>query len=167
MPDIPDIALSESTEGRILQAVVDRLKVTSRPGIPPERIVIQSLGWVPDEATLPPPYIIVTPSPEATPPLDGTNETDDTQFAVFITVVLANARELLRYVGTQLLWRQNIRRKMRSLSIARFGQLSLESGTFFTHGWIESGDKFIEAAKRDQRDAQYFLVRFKVKEPRE
>lgn len=167
MPDVPDMPLSDSTEGRILVAVQQRLFTTSLPGISNDRILIQSIGYQPDPAVTPPPYIIISPAPEATPALDGTNETDDTHFAVFVTVVLANERDVTRYMGTQLYWRQNIRRKLRSLSIARFTELTLEAGTFLTHGWIESGDKFIDAAKRDQRDAQYFLLRLKVKEPRE
>lgn len=168
MPDIQwDFPLANSTEGRILQAVQARLRTTDLPHIEDDRIVVQSFGWVPDENALPPPYIIVSPAPEQTPWQEGTNETDITLFAVVVTVVLANLRETSRGLGLQLYWREKIRRKFVSTSIARMTELSLESGTFFTHGWIESGDKFLDPAKRDQRDVQYYVCRFKVKEPRE
>lgn len=168
MPDIQwDFPLADSTEGRILEAVKARLIGTELPSIDDERIVIKSFGWVPDESELPPPYIIVSPAPEQTPWQDGTNETDVSLFAVVITVVLANARETTRGLGLQLYWRERIRRKFAATSLLRMTELSLESGTFFTHGWVESGDKFLDPAKRDQRDVQYFVCRFKVKEPRE
>jgi hypothetical protein len=172
MPDPPvipwDMPLADSCEGRLLQATLDRLKTCDLPGIDTNsNIIIQSLGWVPEESQLKPPYIIVTPAPESTPWQDGTNESDDTTFAVFVTVVIANAKELTRGLGLQLYWRERIRRKFQNLNMLRFTELTLEAGTHFIQGYIESGDKFIEAAKRDQRDAQYFLCRYKVREPRE
>lgn len=168
MPDIPwDMGLSESVEGRILEAVRQRLLTVDLPGIGQEKFVVQNIQWQPDEVTLPPPYVIVSPAPETTPWQEGANETDDTTFAVLVSVVVANTRELTRGLGLQLYWRQNIRRKFLATSIARFTQLGLPDGVFLTHGWVESGDKFIEAAKRDMRDAQYFMLRFRVKEPRE
>ena len=163
-----DYALTNSTEGRLLEGIVNRLKVTDLPCIPPERIVLQSMAWVPDETQFPPPFVIVSPAPEGTPWQDATNERDDTLFAAFITVVLANARETTRGMGLQLYWRERIRRKFQNLNILRFTELGeLDTGVNFLHGWIESGDKFMEAAKRDQRDAQYYLCRFRVREPRE
>lgn len=164
---LPEMSLSDTVEGRVLEAVKARLEATDLPGIPAERIVIQKLAWNPDETLLPPPYILISPPPEGTTWQDGTNETDDTTFAAVISIVLANNRELVSGMPLQLYWRQSIRRKFQNLNIARFTQLTLPDGCFFVHGWIESGDKFIEPAFRDMRDAQYFAVRFRVKEPRE
>ena len=168
MPDIQwDFPLANSVEGRILEAVKARLGTTDLPGIPAAKIVVQAFGWVPDEAVLPPPYIVVSPVPETTPWNDGTNERDDTLFGALISVVLANAREMTRGLGLQLYWRERIRLKFQNKSPNTFTELTMPTGWFLLHVWIESGDKFIEAAKRDQRDAQYFIVRFRVREPRE
>jgi hypothetical protein len=40
-------------------------------------------------------------------------------------------------------------------------------GTAFCYSQIESGDKFIEAAKRMQYDASFYMLRVMVREPRE
>ena len=170
MPDdgIPwDMPLASSAEGLILEATRNRLRGLGLPGIQQERIVIQSLAWMPDPVEFPPPYVIISPAPETTPWQEGTNERDVAYFAAVISVVLANARDLTRGMGLQLYWRERIRRKFQCKSIATFTELTFTDNTQLIQTIIESGDKFIEAAKRDQRDAQYYVVRFKVREPRD
>jgi hypothetical protein len=113
----------------------------------------------------------VTPPPESTPWQEGTNEKDVCNFAVMIAVVLANQRDLVRGMGLQLYWRERIRRKFQCKSNGGWDLNTalgnVAAGTFFVFSQVESGDKFIEAAWREQRDAQYYLVRLHVKEPRE
>lgn len=164
---LPEMALSESVEGRVLEAVKAKLGALSLPGIPAERIVIQKLAWVPDEQALPTPYILVSPAPESTNWQEGTNETDTNIFGVVISVVLASNRQLVEGLPLQLYWRERIRRAFQNRAPRTFTDLTLATDAFFVHAYIESGDKFIEPAFRDMRDAQYFVARFKVKEPRE
>lgn len=161
-----DFPLASSVEGRLLSAVVDRLKTCNLPGIPKDRIIIQSIGWQPDPNEVPPPYIIVSPADEETPWDAGSNERDETIFAVVIAGVLANAREMKRGTGLQLFWRQSIRRKFQNLS-SRFTELTMPDNCTLKQTWIQNGRKFLEAAKKDGRDAQYFLLRCRVREPRE
>lgn len=168
MAELPaEYQLANTTEGRFLVAVQDRLKGLKLAGIPDDRIVVRSFAWVPDETELPPPYIIVSPAPETTNWQDGTNETNTTVFGAFVSVVLANGRDTEKGLPLQLFWRERIRRSLGLIGARTFTELNTDDGTFFTHGWVESGDKFIEAAKRTQRDASYYLVRASVKEPRE
>jgi hypothetical protein len=167
MPDIPwDFPLAQSVEGRLLEAVANRLRSMGLEGIEDDRIEVRSLAWIADPEELPTPCVIVSPAPEGTPWQEGSNETDRANFAAFISVVLANSRNVQRGLGLQLYWREQIRRKFQNLHPGTFTEYTQTDDAQFIHGHVESGDKFIEAAKRDQRDAQYFLVRMRVKEPR-
>lgn len=170
MPDdaIPlDMPLSNSVEGLVLAAVQNRLRALALPGIPQERIIVQQLAWMPDPVQYPPPYIVVSPAPETTPWNEGTNEKDVVVFGVVVSVVLANQRNMERGMGLQLYWRERIRRKFQNKSQATFTELTFTDSTILERTSVESGDKFIEAAKRDMRDAQYYLIRCRVREARE
>lgn len=169
MPD-PDweYSLEHTVEGLILLRTVDRLKTVELAGIEKDRIAPCKVPWMADPQLPEPPCVLVSPAPEATPWDDGTNESDDVTFATFITIVLANQRNVnTKGLGIQLQWRQNIRRKFQNKVIRSWPDLVLPEGNKFIHAWIESGDKFIESALRMQRDAQYYLLRVKVREPRE
>lgn len=165
--DVPlDMDLESSNEGIVLRAVQNRIKNQPLTGIPSERVLVQSLAWMPDPNLVPPPYVIVSPAPETTPWNEGTNERDTVYFGIVVTVVLANQRNMEKGMGLQLYWRQILRRAFQNKSIATFTELQFNDSTTLERTAIESGDKFIEAAKRDQRDAQYYLIRCKVREPR-
>lgn len=169
MPDVVlpiDFPLSASVEGLILEAVAARVVGLGLPGVPYERVLIQSLAWMPNPDDVPPPYVIISPAPETTPWNEGANERDVVYFGIVITVVVANQRNVTQGLGLQLYWRQALRRGFQNKSIATFTELTFTDSTTLERCSIESGDKFIEAAKRDMRDAQYYLVRCKVREPR-
>lgn len=160
-----DFPLEQSAEGTILLRTQERLRALKLVSMPDEKIVVRKMPW---DTDIEPPYIIVSPPPETTNWQEGTNEKDVTVFAVLVSIVLANARDVtIKGMGLQLYWRERIRLKFQNKSPATWSELVLPSGWFFTHSWVESGDKFIEAAKRDQRDAQYYVIRVQVKEPRE
>jgi len=163
-----DYALSNTIEGRLLEAVQNRVKAMNLKCISPDSVVIQKVPWVPDNTTLPYPCVLITPGPESTNYLAGTNESEQPQFAILITIILAAERKICTQgMGLQLEWRQVLRRWFQNLNQGRFTELAaFTDGSMYINGTVESGDKFIEAAKRDQRDAQYFLLRFKVNEPR-
>lgn len=168
MPELPDIALEHTVEGTILVQTRERLLALELPAIA-DKVFIRKL---PFDTNLEPPYVLVTPPPESTPWQEGTNEKDVTNFAVMIAVVLANQRDLTAHVGLQLYWRERIRRKFQCKSINAWPDLKTAfdtnfAGTYFVFSQVESGDKFIETAWREQRDASYYLVRLMVKEPRE
>jgi hypothetical protein len=175
MPEsIPwDMDLATSIEGLILQKTRDRLEELELASIPGERIVIRKLPWIQDDAQLPTPCIIVSPAPETTNWRDGTNERDTTVFAILISVVLANGLDITtKGMALQLHWRQQIRRNFVNLSRLTWADLAtaftnIADGSGFLHAQIETGDKFIEPAKREQRDASYYLLRVTVLEPRE
>lgn len=163
-----DIALTESAEGCVLLAVAARIKQLNLTGIAPEKVLIQSLAWMPDPNDTPPPYVLVSPAPETTPWDEGTNERDDVVFGVVVSIVLANQRNVTRALGLQLYWRERIRRAFQNKTIADLSEyLTFTDTTALLRTSVESGDKFIEAAKRDMRDAQYYLIRFRVREARE
>jgi hypothetical protein len=163
-----DYSLSNTVEGRLLEAVQNRIKAMALKCISPDSVVIQKLPWVVDDSKLPYPCVIITPAPESTDWQAGTNETEEPQFGILITIVLASDRQVgTRGMGLQLEWRQVLRRWFQNLNSSRFSELAaFTDGAMYINGTVESGDKFIEVAKRNQRDAQYFLMRFRVKEPR-
>ena len=167
MPELPDIPLESTVEGTILVKTRERLLALELPGIQ-DKVYIRKL---PFDTNLEPPYILVTQPPESTPWQEGTNEKDVCNFAVMIAVVLANQRDLVTGMGLQLYWRERIRRKFQCKSNSVWdlntGLGVVAAGTFFVFSQVESGDKFIEAAWREQRDASYYLIRLMVKEPRE
>lgn len=174
MPDvIPEMALSETIEGRLLEATVARIQALNLPGISPSRVVIQKLAWLGEPSTPDTPCVVVVPLPETTSWQEGTNEKDRPQFAMLVAIVLANARDVTtRGMGLQLYWRQQLRQSFQNLSQGRFTDLKADAlatdfGANYCGCSVDSGDKFIEAAKRDQRDAQYFVIRHKVKEGRQ
>lgn len=163
-----DMPLSDSVEGIVLQCVERRLKSLNLPGITPERVLVQSLAWMPNPDDVPPPYVIISPAPESTPWDDGTNERDEVVFGVIVSLVLANQRNMVRGMGLQLYWRERIRRAFQNKTIAALADyLAFTDSSALIRTSVESGDKFIEAAKRDQRDAQYYVIRFRVREGRE
>jgi hypothetical protein len=172
MPELDiewDFPLEETVEGVILAGTLDRIKALKLPCIADEKIVVRKLPW---DDNIEPPYVLVTPVPESTPWQEGTNERDTTLFAVMVAVVLANARDVTtRGMGLQFYWRDRIRRKFHNKSQANWDLNTAfeanHTGTFFIHSYVESGDKFIEAAKREMRDAQYYVIRVHVREPRE
>ncbi len=164
-----DFPLSNTLEGRILEATVNRLKALNLPCIEASNIVLRKLAWISVDGELKTPCVIVSPAPETTNWQEGTNERDRPQFAAFITIILASNRaELVRGMGIQAFWRQEIREAFQNLSMSRFTELTLDQtkNQSFNKANVESGDKYLEAAKRDQRDAQYFLVRFTASEGR-
>ncbi len=166
-PTMPEtFAAGLSFEDRFIEAVVARLKTTDLPGIPKERILVQSIGWAPDPKDVPPPYIIVSHADEETPWERGSNERDTTIFAVVVAAVVANQRNPDKFRRIHLYWRERIRRKFQSLS-SRFAELVIPDQCTVKHAWIQQGAKFLEAAKIDQRDVSYFLIRCEVREPRE
>jgi hypothetical protein len=174
MPDIPwDMQLETSAEGLVLTKLRDRIEELNLEGIPGEQVVIRKLPWIQDDDLLPTPCVIVSPAPETTNWREGTNERDQTVFAFLITVVLANGRDVTtKGLALQLYWRQQLRRNLTNISQRLWSDLgtafvNLDDGSSFTHAQIESGDKFIEPAKREQRDASYYLLRVTVREPRE
>lgn len=175
MPEtIPwQMELSTSVEGLVLEKTRDRIRALQLIAIDPDHVAIRKLPWLDDETTLPTPCVIISPAPETTDWRSGTNERDETVFAILITVVLANARDVTtKGMALQLLWRQTLRRRFINRGRLSWTDLAtaidnLNDGTSFTHSNIESGDKFIEAAKREQRDASYYLLRVYVREPRE
>jgi hypothetical protein len=175
MPEsIPwDMQLETSIEGLILTKTRDRIEELNLEAIPGERVVSRKLPWIQDDDQLPTPCVIISPAPETTNWRDGTNERDQTIFAFLITAVLANGLDVTtKGLALQLHWRQQIRRNFTNLSQLLWADLrdafnNLDDGSSFIHAQIESGDKFIEAAKREQRDASYYLLRVMVREPRE
>jgi hypothetical protein len=175
MPElIPwDMDLATSIEGLVLQKTRDRLEELNLTSIPGERIVIRKLPWIQDDSLLPTPCIIVSPAPETTNWRDGSNERDDTVFAILISVVLSNGLDITtKGMALQLHWRQQIRRNFVNLSRINWDDLAdaftnIDDGSAFLHAQIETGDKFIEPAKREQRDASYYLLRVHCREPRE
>jgi len=161
-----DHSLEETVFGRILLRTKERIQALGLISIEPDHIQVRKLAWV-DEVELAPPYIIVSPRAEITNWPDGTNEQDETQYAVLISMVLANSRDLTtKGMGLQLSWREAIRRSFQNKSIVSWPEMVLPSNCFFIQSYVESGDQFIEPAKRMQYDAQYWLVRFRVREPR-
>lgn len=157
--------MADSNEGIVLTAVQTRIQSLTLPEINlTDNVVIRENAW---DSDLTPPYIIISPFPEATPWQEGTNEADHTTFAVLVTIVLANTRDTTtKGMGLQLYWRERLRRKFQNHSTATW-TITLLSGCFFVRSFVESGDKFIEAAKRLQRDAQYYVIRVQIKETRE
>lgn len=154
-----------SFEDRFINAVVARLKTTELVGLPKDRILINSVGWQPDPTEVPLPYIIVSHADEETPSDQGSNERDATIFGVIIAAVIASQRTD-KHRRRHLLLRQNIRRKFQCVS-SRFTELTVPEGCTVKKMWIQQGAKFLEAAKLDQRDVSYFLIRCEVREPRE
>lgn len=159
-----DYPLANSLEGRLLTATLERLKGLTLPCIENDRVVIRKLPW---DMDLTPPYVTLSPGPESTPWDAGTNEKEEPTFSFLVAIVLANSRDVTtRGMGLQLAWRQTIRRAFHNPLKSDFNP-ALETGEFFIHCYVESGDKFIEAAKRLQFDAQYYVLRFRCREPRE
>jgi hypothetical protein len=167
-------ALATSVEGIVLEKTRDRLLALALPAIG-ERVYIQKLPWLYDETLVLTPCAIISPAPETTAWQEGSNESDDTILAVLITLVLANGLDVTtKGMGLHLSWRQTLRRRFINKSRLTWSDLATGidnynggDGTRFIHAWIESGDKFIELAKREQRDASYYLLRVRVREPRE
>ena len=168
MPDLQDMSLEQSVEGTILTRVQDRLRALALPGIDADRIVVRKRPW---DTNLEPPYIVISPAPEDLDWQRGTNEKDETIFAIFVGLVLANERHLTQYMGLQLYWRDRIRLKFMNKTINTWSELTFThlatSGFVFKRSYVESGDKFIESAFREQRDAQFYVIRVVVGEPRE
>lgn len=165
---LPEIPLESTVEGTILVKTRERLLALELPGIQ-DKVYIRKL---PFDEHLQPPYVLVTPPPESTPWQEGTNEKDVANFAVMVAVVLANQRDLTQYMGLQLYWRERIRRKFQCKSRLQWSELAdaipvVSTGAYLVKTEVESGDKFIEAAWREQRDASYYLIRVQVREPRE
>lgn len=154
-----------SFEDRFINAVVARLKTTELPGLPKDRIVINSVGWQPDPSETPPPYIVVSHADEETPSDQGSNERDATIFGVIVAAVVASQRTD-KHRRRHLYWRERIRRRFQCVS-SRFTELTVPTGCTVKKMWIQQGAKFLEAAKLDQRDVSYFLIRCEVREPRE
>ena len=172
MPEINwDYSLEDTVYGTILVKAKERIVAASLPSIATGRVQIRKLAWpdAPDttgDDALLPPCIIVSPRPEIVNWRDGTNERDDVVYAFMVSMVLANGRDLTtKGIGLQLAWRQTIRRLFHNKSLNTWS-LTLPTGCSFTQSYVESGDQFIEQPKRMQYDAQYWLVRVKVREPR-
>lgn len=165
-----DFPLTESLEGRILEATLNRCKALNLPCIPKDNHIIKPVAWLGDLSVASLPCLVITPPPETTNWRDGSNERDIVTFGVFISVILANERQAtLRGMGLQLFWRQKIRRAFQSLASSRFTQLRVDPTTTetFRMVYVENGDRFIESAKRMQIDAQFLLLRMECSEPRE
>jgi hypothetical protein len=160
-----NFTLEHSVAGTILQRTQERLGVLDLPGIERSRIVIRKLPWQTDD--VPPPYITVSPPPPATTWQEGTNELDSPVYAAMIAIVLASGEISTKGMGLQLYWRERIYRAFNNRSPVSWPELVLPTGAHFLHAWVESGDQFIDLAKRAQYDAQYLLLRVRVKEPRE
>lgn len=163
--DIPfDYDLNNSVEGRVLLRTAERIKALNLVSIG-ERVEVRKLPWLEDGDELTTPCVIVSPAPETTDWQSGTNESTDVVFAMFVTVVLANARDVsIKGMGLQLRWREQLRRAFVNKCSRTWSEIVLPAGAKFLRSYVESGDKFIEAAKRSQRDAQYYLIRVVVRE---
>ena len=166
MADIDwDFSLENSVAGTLLMRAQERLQTLNLPGIERDRIVIRKLPWQTDD--VPPPYITVSPPPPTTTWSEGTNEMDSPVYGAMIAMVLANGEVTTKGMGLQLYWRERVYKAFNNHSPATWTAVTLPTGNFFVHSWIESGDQFIELAKRMQYDAQYLMLRVRVKEPRE
>jgi hypothetical protein len=156
--------MNDSNEGLILQAVHARLLVIALPQINAGNVVVRSLPW---DTDLQPPYVIVSPAPESAQWDQGTNEKDRIILGSMISIVVANDRNLsTTNMAISLFWRQRVRRGFQNVGKATFNP-TLLTGCFHEHTYVESGEKFIDTAKRMNYDAQYLLVRTKIKESRE
>lgn len=157
-------AMTDSNEGLILTAIHTRIVALALPQINAANVVIRSLPW---DSELSPPYVIVSPAPEAAQWDQGTNEKDRIIFGSMVSIVVANTRDLsTTNMAISLFWRQRIRRCFQNVGKATFNP-TLLTGCFHEHTYVESGEKFIDTAKRMNYDAQYLLIRTKIKESRE
>lgn len=162
-----DYSLDNSTEGLLVQAVAARIQALNLPSIASDHVFIRKLAWLSTDVNDKPdtPCVLIIPAPEVCDWTKGTNEKDEPVFAFFVITVLANGRDVTtKGMGLQFKWRELVRKSFQNLSNGRFSELGNDKG--FKRGYVESGEKFIEAAKRAQMDAQYYLLRFLFQETR-
>lgn len=165
-----DYPLTETPYGRLLLATVERVKSLNLKCIGHDKVELRKLAWnFGKDDPLQPPYVIVSPRSETTPWQEGTNERDAIGYAVMLSVVLADAYDVtIRGLGLQLDWRRSLRQSFHNKTQRDWTQLSLTGHTSVAliHSYMEAGDAFLDAEKRRQYDAQYWLVRCNVWEPR-
>lgn len=166
-----DYPLSNTVFGRVLEATQRRIKALNLKCIPKDNIQIRKLAWAAAENDIKPPYLFISPRPEITDWTKGTNERDMPVYAVMLSAVLANSRDVTtKGMGLQFEWRQMLRRSFTNISQGAWPDLSLAdpmmAGVSYNGCYVEAGESFLEDAKRLQYDAQYWLVRFRFLEPR-
>lgn len=164
-----DYPLADTLEGRLYAATLSRIKALKLPCIDPTNIIGQTLAWLFDNTSLKFPCVIVSVADDLINWREGTNEKDQLEFGVFVTLALANPDVSgNRGVGLQMEWRRKIRQSFQNLSLGRFTEFTQDSNPDqYRKSNVENGAKYLEAAKRMQLDANYFLIRHTVAEGRQ
>lgn len=165
-----DLDLNTTPYGRILLRTVERVKSLNLKCIGEEKVALRKLAWhLGKDDALQPPYVIVSPRSETTDWKEGTNERDAIGYAVMLSVVMADAYDVtIRGLGLQLDWRRTLRQSFHNKTSRDWPDLDFTDlgAVSFNHCHMEAGDAFLDAEKRRQCDAQYWLIRFNVWEPR-
>ena len=170
-----DYRLEDTVYGTILLRTQERIRAAKLQSIEHEKIVIRKQPWVPKPQDPPtpndllPPYITISPRPEIVNWQDGTSERDGIVYGVLIAIVLANGRDLTeKGMGLQLMWRETVRGLFHNRSLRTWRELGhgLPAGVSFDQSYIEGGEKFLDSAKMDGYDAQYWLLRVRTRERR-
>jgi hypothetical protein len=163
----PDLPLSDTVYGTLINATCDRVKALKLANIKRENIVIREFPW---DKELPKPCIVVSPSIETVNWRDGTNERDDVVYVVTIAVMKAGSGIEDTGLGYQLEWREKIRRACHNQSPSSWGDLELTGGLVnhtVKQSYVTSaGPTFFAEAKDKGFDAHAWLVAFVVKEKR-
>lgn len=167
---LTDFPLSGTPYGRIWTFTNELIKANNLPSIAPEKVVQRKFAWhLGDEDPLRPPYVITSRRAETIDWREGTNERDAIQYAVMVSIALASGlNPSMEWTGLQEEWRKRVRRLFHNKGPRDFPGLTFNGlgNVSFNHSYVESGDHLIEEAKRRQMDAQYWLIRFNVWEPR-
>lgn len=160
MPSL-DTPLEHSPEGCCWLATHQTIDELTLPDI--AAVVRRKAFW---DDTLATPNIVVCPASEAISANEGTNESDDIQYAFMVSVVAANNRDLTDATAGWLLFcSYEIRKAFHNRNVIAGPELP--TGTFITRIVVEPGAKYIDAALRKNYDAAYQLIRFTVREQRD
>lgn len=157
-----DIPLADSDFGALLESTQKTIEQIGLPFLPKEHIHVQKLSFGDD---LPLPYCTICPRPEIVDWKAGPTQYDDIIYGVMVAFVAAgNLVRTTETLGTQLYWRERafdefLNRDGTNLK----GGVNLRDGHHLTHCYAEAGDPHIEPAARKMYDAQYWLLRFKVR----
>lgn len=155
-----DVPLEATPEGCCWLATEQTIKGLDLKGV--AAIERRTQFW---DDTLTLPCLVICPAAEAINADEGTNESDDIQYAFMVSVVKSNNRDTSAATAGWLLFcTREIRKAFHNR--ATISGPELPTGCFIVRVTVESGAKFIDQALRQNYDAGYVLIRYRVREQR-
>lgn len=151
---MPEPVYSDTNYGTLLYDAHQKILGLSLYNITSANTVVRKVPWDLNLAT---PSCIVSPTGETQIP--GTNGEDDVEYGVMVTLCTRTNRDPDLHIYRELKWRQDVRQAFHN----KIDWCSLPSLILCT---VEPGDALIPEAFRINYDAQYLLLRCRIREVR-